>query len=379
MAADTQYCMQIHPHMDGTTWNRLLFEMDSYHILQSYQWAEIKQQNGWQPIFITWCDAGQKIVAAAAIHLKRLPVLGSLTRTCILYCPRGPVMDWGDSNIRNQVIHDLMQFAREQKSIFIKIDPELPLGWSQTPSEPMVENHFGQLTQEELQELGWIFSQDQLQFRNTVLLNIECSEDQLLERLKQKTRYNIRLSAKKGVQVRAGNKNDLDFLYKMYALTSLRDGFAIRSHEYYLEVWTHLMEEGIAHPLIAEVDGEVVAAIILFVFGKRGYYFYGMSTNKHRDKMPNHLLQWEGIRLCKLLGCTSYDFWGAPDEFNQEDPMYGVYRFKEGFSGNILFGIGAWDFPVTKIGYKFYTVILPEILGVMRKLGRRRVAREVQQ
>ena len=110
------------------------------------------------------------------------------------------------------------------------------------------------------------------------MLDLSLEESALLAAMKQKTRYNIRLAQKKGVCVRKGCEADLESLYQMYAQTSLRDGFAIRAREYYLDVWTRLMNGGIAHPLIAEVDGEAVSALVLFIYGGRGYYFYGMST-----------------------------------------------------------------------------------------------------
>lgn len=166
-------------------------------------------------------------------------------------------------------------------------------------------------------------------------------------------------------------------LYRMYAMTSLRDQFAIRSKEYYLQVWSELIQAEMAYPLVAEVDGEPVSALILFVFANRGYYFYGMSTKSYRERMPNHLLQWEAICLSKQLGCITYDFWGAPDEFDVSDSMYGVYRFKEGFSGKVLFGIGAMDFVISPWKYQIYTHLLPRFLSVMRKLGREKVKGEV--
>ena len=163
----------------------------------------------------------------------------------------------------------------------------------------------------------------------------------------------------------------------MYAQTALRDGFIIRDEAYYLYVWNLLYEAGMAVPLIAEVDGKPVSAIILFVFAKKAYYFYGMSTGEHREKMPNHLLQWEAILLAKSLGCLVYDFWGAPDKYDEEDSMWGVYRFKEGFNGEILSGIGAWDYILNRALYTGYTQLIPAILKIMRRFGRKRLTKEV--
>src|SRR5512143_536402 len=125
-----------------------------------------------------------------------------------------------------------------------------------------------------------------------------------------------------------------------------------------------------AEPLIAEFEGEPVAAIFVFRFAGRAYYLYGMSHTAHRDKMPNYLLQWEAMRRAKSLGCTLYDLWGAPDEFNERDPLWGVYRFKEGLGGQVVRTIGAWDYPASPLWYKTYTQLIPRVLAMMRARGR---------
>jgi lipid II:glycine glycyltransferase (peptidoglycan interpeptide bridge formation enzyme) len=219
---------------------------------------------------------------------------------------------------------------------------------------------------------GWRESADQIQFRNTVLLDLTPSEEELLARMKQKTRYNIRLAQKKGVVVRTGTLNDLPMLYKMYAETSVRDGFVIRDEGYYQTVWSLFLNssEPSGEPLIAEVDDEAVAAIFVFYFASRAYYVYGMSRNAHREKMPNYLLQWEAIKRAKVRGCTLYDLWGAPEVFDESDSLWGVYRFKEGLGGKVVRTLGAWDFTPNPLWYKLYSDVMPRVLDVMRARGR---------
>jgi lipid II:glycine glycyltransferase (peptidoglycan interpeptide bridge formation enzyme) len=197
--------------------------------------------------------------------------------------------------------------------------------------------------------------------------------------MKQKTRYNIRLAEKKNVKVRVGKLEELNNLYKMYAETSVRDGFVIRDENYYLTVWKTFMQSQVsslksptAIPLIAEFNNETIAAIFLFMFAKRAYYVYGMSRDVHREKMPTYLLQWEAIKIAKANGCLTYDLWGAPDVFDESDSMWGVYRFKEGLGGEVLRTIGAYDFAPNKILYKLYADIMPRVLDVMRSRGKER-------
>jgi lipid II:glycine glycyltransferase (peptidoglycan interpeptide bridge formation enzyme) len=198
-------------------------------------------------------------------------------------------------------------------------------------------------------------------------------------RMKQKTRYNVRLAEKKGVVVRVGNLEDLPALYKMYAETSVRDGFVIRDEGYYLTVWKMFMQssEPSAVPLVAEVDGEAVAAIFLFMFAGRGYYVYGMSRDKHREKMPTYLLQWAAMKHAKAHGCLTYDLWGAPDVFDESDSMWGVYRFKEGLGGEVVRTLGAYDFAPSKFWYSMYSDVMPRVLNFMRSRGKEKTKQVV--
>ena len=204
----------------------------------------------------------------------------------------------------------------------------------------------------------------------------------MLARMKQKTRYNVRLAEKKDVAVRVGTADDLSMLYKMYAETSARDGFVIRDEGYYQTVWRLFMSnvEGqrsstvygqpSAVPLIAEVDNEPVAGIFLFMFAGRAYYVYGMSRDAHREKMPTYLLQWEAMKRAKAAGCAVYDLWGAPETFDESDSMWGVYRFKEGLGGRVVRALGAWDYAPNRLWYKMYSEIIPRVLDVMRTRGK---------
>jgi len=195
--------------------------------------------------------------------------------------------------------------------------------------------------------------------------------------MKQKTRYNLRLSQRNGASVRVANDNELELLYNMYAQTAQRDGFIIREEEYYLRVWKRFIEAGKAEALIAEVEGNPVAGLVLFFFGKRAWYLYGMSSPSHREKMPNYLLQWEAMRSAKAHGCGIYDLWGAPDVFDQNDPMFGVFRFKEGLGATVVRTAGAWDYPVKPIFYFLYQKVLPRLLDLTRWLRRGKLQREV--
>jgi lipid II:glycine glycyltransferase (peptidoglycan interpeptide bridge formation enzyme) len=134
------------------------------------------------------------------------------------------------------------------------------------------------------------------------------------------------------------------------------------------------MQAGLAEPLIAEVEGQPVAAVVIFHFAGQAYYMYGMSRPVHRNKMPTYILQWEAICRSKAAGCTVYDLWGAPEIFDERDSMWGVFRFKRGLGGTVLQTMGAYDHPIRPTIYKLYNQTLPRILDFMRRRGKTRIA-----
>jgi lipid II:glycine glycyltransferase (peptidoglycan interpeptide bridge formation enzyme) len=340
--------------------------------LQTWEWGQVKSVYGWQPLPQVWRDESGRVVAAALVLARSLPLRGFAARLQVLYVPKGPLCNWGDAVLRRRVLGDLADLARRRGAIFIKIDPDVALGTG-IPGQPeAIEDPVGQAMVADLLACGWHLSAEQVQFRNTVCVDLTPPLNELLAGLKQKTRYNIRLAERKGVSVRIGELPDLPQLYRMYAETSARDGFVIRDEGYYQTVWSTFMEAGMAVPLVAEVGGEMAAALILFSFAGKAWFLYGMSSDQHREKMPNYLLQWEAIRRAKENGCQTYDLWGAPDAFEGSDPLWGVYRFKEGFNGQVVRHIGAWDLPVRPAYYRLYTQTLPRILDVMRRRGKKR-------
>lgn len=368
--------------MNSNSWNQIISNLPDPHFLQSYEWGQVKAKYGWSPYYAVWTEDGKFSVSsnyqlpitnvvAAALILKRT----AFRRFSIFYAPKGPLIDWTNESLRKRVLDDLQSFAKKQGAIFLKLDPDVVLGRGVLASVDEVAENSGQAVMSDLKRRGWMDSSDQIQFRNTVMVDLSVSEEDILMRMKQKTRYNVRLAEKKGVTLRVGNLTDLPMLYKMYAETSVRDGFVIRDEEYYMTVWKLFMQEAVngppsAVPLIAEVDGEAVAAIFLFMFAGRGYYVYGMSRNAHREKMPTYLLQWAAMKHAKAHGCLTYDLWGAPDVFDESDSMWGVYRFKEGLGGDVVRTLGAYDFAPSKFWYAMYSDVMPRVLNFMRSRGK---------
>ena len=385
--------------MESNSWNSLISNLPNPHFLQTYEWGQVKAKYGWSPLYAVWdADGRWKVESdpkqlaafhsplAAALLLKRQILRnGFAARLSILYSPKGPLLDWSNATLRNRVLDDLQSYAKQQGAMFLKSDPDVVLGTGIPSNESESDEQSGQTVLLELEQRGWRYSSDQIQFKNTVLIDLHSTKEKLLARMKQKTRYNIRLAEKKSVTVRIGMQNDFDMLYQMYAETSVRDGFVIRDEGYYKTVWQMFTANApvsnfqslftnyqlpLTEPLIAEVNNEPVAAIFVFYFAHRAYYVYGMSRDVHREKMPAYLLQWEAIKRAKARGCTVYDLWGAPDVFDESDSMWGVYRFKEGLGGQVVRTLGAWDFAPNPLWYKFYSEVIPRVLKVMRSRGK---------
>ena len=355
---------------DKKEWNATIAQLPDPHLLQTWEWGEVKAQFGWRPFHWVWRE-GEKLIAASLVLEKefRLGGVGPVLR--MHYAPKGPLLlDWADTRLRGRVLTDLEEFARQRKAFLLKVDPDLPVGFGEPGFEQAEQGTAGLDLIEELKEAGWRFSNEQIQFRNTVLLDLEKTEDDLLKAMKSKTRYNVRLAGRKGVTVRHGGLDDLEMLYSMYAETAIRDGFAIRSKQYYLTVWQTFLDSGMLSPLIAEVEGQAVAGLMLLTFGKTSWYIYGMSKDEHRNRMPTYLLQWEAIRLAKDKNCQIYDLWGAPDHFDPGDSMWGVYRFKQGLGGQVVRTIGAWDLPLRPRVYRLYAQVWPRVMSLLRARGR---------
>jgi peptidoglycan pentaglycine glycine transferase (the first glycine) len=344
---------------EAQTWDCALCSLPNPHILQSWAWGEFKSRHGWRATRLLFQEGGRTVAAASVLQrrLSRLPV-------SILYVPKGPALDWTDAQLAARILEELERLARRQRVLFIKLDPDVyhPGDAPAFSSRPACAPEVAGL----LSSRGWRFSDEQIQFRNTLLLDLTCSEVELLAAMKQKTRYNVRLAARRGVVVHQGTVTDLDTVYQLYAETARRDGFVIRPLEYYRDAWGSFLQEGLAHLLLASFEGETVAALVLFTFGPAAWYMYGTSSDRHRKHMPNHLLQWEAIRYAKAVGCTLYDLWGAPDELDGSDPMWGVVRFKLGLGGQLARGLGAWDLPVHRAGYRLYTEVIPRYLAWLR-------------
>jgi lipid II:glycine glycyltransferase (peptidoglycan interpeptide bridge formation enzyme) len=197
-----------------------------------------------------------------------------------------------------------------------------------------------------------------------LIVDLQNDEEQILSRMHQKTRYNIRLAQRRGVSVRPWT--NLEAFGRMVQETADREAFGSHVPSYYQKAYDLFHPEGSCELFVAEVEDQPVAAIMVFASSKRAWYFYGASTTRHRNLMPNYLLQWEGMRWARNRDCTQYDLWGVPDEdlevleaqfTSRHDGLWGVYRFKRGFGGDLIHSVGTWDRPYNHFLYTLYRLL----------------------
>jgi len=318
---------------DREIWNNFVASTSESPILQSFEWGEIKSHFGWQPIRIA-LEEGNKIVAAVSVLKREIPYL----RHCLFYAPRGPVVDFSNRELLEALLDAVEKEADKHHAIYLKIDPDV----SEKEASILQTLHV----------LGFEKAPKQVQPRATMYLDLVPSLDEILMRFEEKTRYNVRLAEKKGVTIKEDSSaGGLDIFHGLYRQTAERDRFLIHPLSYYQKIREYLLEKGMGKNFIAYHAGKPIGAVIVFCFGSKIWYMYGASASQHRNLMPNHLLHWEIIKWAKEKGYKTYDLWGIPAVPRPGHPLWGVYRFKKGFQGQVIKNIGAYDYPYSPLFY----------------------------
>ncbi|OGN73862.1 MAG: hypothetical protein A2X25_03765 [Chloroflexi bacterium GWB2_49_20] len=298
--------------------------------MQTGEWGELKAAFGWDAVRIVNGCAGAQIL------FRKLPF--GLT---IAYVPKGPI---GENP--GHIWSEVDKTCHEHKAIFLKVEPD-----ALQENQPFQTSEFP----------GFTISRFNIQPLKTIIVNLDGSESELLQKMHPKTRYNIKLASKKEVIVQAWN--DIPAFHKMMTATGGRDGFGVHSLDYYQRAFDLFSPAGMCELLVAKYDNQPLASIMVFAHGKRAWYVYGASTDNERNRMPAYLLQWEAMRWASKRGCQEYDLWGIPDEkeeileaefMKRNSGLWGVYRFKRGFGGEIKRSVQAMDKVYQPFLYSFY-------------------------
>lgn len=194
---------------------------------------------------------------------------------------------------------------------------------------------------------------------NTIVLDLTQKESDLLQRMKPKTRYNIKLALRKGVEVRSMGIEGLKIWYDLYHETALRNGLFINDYLYFETMFASKMEgednELKVQLLVAYYDSIPLSAMFLVLSSYRATYLYGASSSQMRNVMSTYALQWKAIQIAKANNCFEYDMFGIAPSPNPSHPMYGLYKFKQGFGGEIYHQLGCWDYPIEEDKYNYFS------------------------
>lgn len=320
---------------EDAAWDDFVAAHPHGSILQTTNWARLKNRFGWSSDRV-WLKQDGVLVAGAQV-LYRSAALGIFKMG---YIPHGPLLDWGDDEQIRVLCSQIDAAAYANGAGLVKMEPLL---W-----------------QREIDSVRWAEicgahdcrpTDDTIQPPRTIMVDIEPSVEEIMAAMKQKTRYNIRLAARKEVVVREGTGADLNAFTNLMRVTGRRDGFGTHDPAYYATMYSLFAPDN-AVLLLAEYEGRPLAGAIITAFGDTAVYLYGASSDEERNRMPAYAVQWAAIRWAKQRGCKRYDLWGVPDanletledQFTErKDGLWPVYRAKRGYGGEVQRTVGAVD------------------------------------
>ncbi|MGJ1205075.1 lipid II:glycine glycyltransferase FemX [Sphingobacterium lactis] len=343
-------------------------------IQQTAFWSEVKKLQGVQTEAFNFRVKSTDLFAE---EKEETYIIGDLliilqyldTDHCIAYVPYGPEIE-PDAENQGYFLEQLSESLRHflpKSCIMIRYDLSWESQWAKEDDCYDIHGNWIGVPEKRIQELRLNYSTENWNLRkantdilpsNTIFMDLRLDEDYLLANMKSKTRYNINLSMRKGVQIRSLGIEHLDIWYELYRQTAQRNNFFLHDINYFRIVLSARANDtqspAQVYLLVAEVEEKPLAAMFLVVSGNRGTYLYGASATANRNYMATYALQWRAMQVAKEKGCTEYDFFGIAPQADESHPMYGLYRFKSGFGGKIYHRMGCWDYPLNKEKYNYY-------------------------
>lgn len=321
---------------DQAAWDAFVASHPYGHPLQLWGWGEAKRLNGWRPMRLALVD-GERWVGAVQVLLLPVP----RTSWVLAYAPRGPVAEPG-SRATAELLSEAADWVKAHKGLYLRVDP----AW-RTP---------------ELNLAGWTRTAHQIQMRETYVIDLRQSEDDILNAIDRKKRYLIRRGERDGVTVRRLERGDLGDMMKLYEETARRAGFGIHARHYYEDLSGRMGDA--SYLMVAEYDGKMVAFLWLLAAGETAIELYAGSNDIGRNLNVNYLLKWEAIRRVKADGYKIYDLNGRVSE--------GVSGFKAHFAPESVDYVGTWDRPLRPALYAVWEGFWPVIKRVGRMVRGRR-------
>ena len=346
-------------------------------IQQTAFWSEVKGRLGVKSIAVNirirksdfYPDAGpfEYIMADMLVLLQQVS-----EQYCYAYVPYGPEIDPGEE-LRGTFLEQVSEQMRSflpANCIMIRYDLAWESFWANDPDCISEDGKWLGPPPVNSQEFRFNYGTELWNLKkagsnilpsNTIFVNLKDESSALLARMKPKTRYNIGLSLRRGVEVRMAGLEELPLWYALYAETAARNNFYLHDIEYFRVVLTARANDTQSPAdvflLIAEHDNRPLAAMFLVISGNRATYLYGASSGESRQFMATYALQWKAMELAQACSCHEYDMFGISPSSDPSHPMYGLYRFKTGFGGEQYHGMGCWDYPLIEDVYLYFTSV----------------------
>lgn len=293
------------------------------HFMQSSLWGRVKDDWGWFGVICR--NDNNEITGVMAVLVRKI----SKMPFSLLYAPRGPVCDFDDRETFNELINAAKREGKKYNAYDIRLDKDADIN---------NEEYRNMIT-----EAGFVTRPNSDRFAGfqcTKVIRIDIegkNEDEVFAAFDSGHRRKVRVALKNNVETEICGSEKADLFYDIMKETTERDGFELRSAEYFAKILDTFGDKARLYmAYYTPEDGErtAIAGSLAVVYGDKLWYFYGASRNIHRNVMPNYLLQWEMIRWAVECGCRLYDFRGV-SRFDEDD---GLYRFK------IKFGSYAEEF-----------------------------------
>ena len=267
-----------------------------------------------------------------------------------MYVARGPVCHLHDEETLKDLKDGADILAKKYNAFVLRMEPDVE----------KIDDEFRDI----VTDLGFKIKDDSKDFKDEIQprfvfqLDLKGKDkDTIFSEFQSKTRYNIRLAMKKGIEIKEGNKEDLKEFHRIMEETGKRDNFLIRALRYFEKMYDELVPGGHMKLLMAYHEGAPIAGIIPIMYGNKTWYLYGASSNEKRNLMPNYLLQWTMIQEAIDKGNDMYDFRGVSGVVDENHPQYGLYRFKKGFNARFVEFIGEVYLPYKPWKYKLYKFV----------------------
>jgi len=328
---------------------------------QTTFWAKVKEAHG---VAAKAFDTSirHKSIDKGIYHKDVLITLHNIgDQYCMAYVPYGPVYDPGIS-WRGIFLEELSENLRSQlpkNCLFIRFDLPWKSPWQDDENRYDQNGNWMGSPEPHVREMrmnmvthNWNLHKSGTNVlpTNTVFIDLQQNDTGILQAMKPKTRYNIRLAQRKGVVVKEKGLDEFPVWYKLYEETTKRNRITHDPPSYFRKV----LQESFSNQgrnmvkvklLVSKHENTPLAGMFLVISGDRATYLYGASSGKNRNLMGTYALQWEAIRQARKYGCRHYDMFGISETPDKNHPMYGLYKFKTGFGGEIYHRQGCWDYP----------------------------------